>query len=140
VSEVYMLDTNICSFIMRERPASVLERLQAAVEEQQQITISVVTYYEMLLGTIGRNASPRHAVLVEAFVTRLSAILPWDRSAAEEAAHVKKALASRGTPIGGNDIMIAGHALATGAVLITNNLREFSRVQQLRVEDWSQAS
>ncbi len=59
MSTVYMLDTNICSFIMRARPPAVLERLQGAVERQNRIVISVITYYEMLLGAIGRNASPR---------------------------------------------------------------------------------
>ncbi len=133
----YMLDTNICSFIMRERPASVLQRLQGAVEAQDSIVISVITYYEMLLGTISRTASPRHAALVEAFVARLSAILPWERTAAEEATRLRQRLASQGTPIGGNDTVIAGHALAAGCVLVTNNFREFSRVAGLSVEDWA---
>ena len=132
---VYMLDTNICSFIMRERPASVLERLQAAVDSQHQIVISVITYYEMLLGTVGRNAPPRHARLVEAFVSRLSSILPWDAASAERATRIKQDLAAKGTPIGGNDTMIAGHALATECVLVTNNVREFGRVKGLRFED-----
>lgn len=134
---IYMLDTNICSFIMRERPASVLERLQESVDGQHQIVISVITYYEMLLGTVGRNASPRHARLVDAFVTRLSAILPWEAMAAERATLIKQELAAKGTPIGGNDIMIAGHALAAECVLVTNNTREFARVQGLRFEDWA---
>lgn len=131
-----MLDTNICSFIMRERPESVLERLQKAVDEQHQIVISVITYYEMLLGTVGRAASPRHAKLVESFCSRLSAILPWDAASAERATWVKRDLATKGTPIGGNDTMIAGHALATQCHLVTNNLREFVRVEGLTVEDW----
>lgn len=134
---IYMLDTNICSFIMRERPASVLERLQESVDGQHRIVISVITYYEMLLGTVGRNASPRHARLVDAFVTRLSAILPWEAMAAERATLIKQELAAKGTPIGGNDIMIAGHALAAECVLVTNNTREFARVQGLRFEDWA---
>lgn len=138
MASVYMLDTNICSYIMRERPASVLERLQARVEERHRIVISVVTYYEMLLGTVGRNASPRHAQLVDAFVLRLSAILPWEAAAAVEAARLKQALAEKGTPIGGNDMMIAGHALAEGCVLVTNNVREFARVPQLRFENWAE--
>ena len=137
MNTVYMLDTNICSFVMRERPLALLERLQAAVEQQHRIVISVITYYEMLLGTIGRNASPRHATLVEAFVARLSAILPWDRTAAEEAIRIRTDLAAKGTPIGGNDTMIAGHAIAADCVLVTNNTREFSRVKNLRVEDWA---
>ena len=133
---VYMLDTNICSYIMRERPVSVLVRLQEVAESQNQIVISVITYYEMLLGTAGRNASPRHARLVDAFVTRLSTILPWEAAAAEKATRTKQDLAAKGTPIGGNDIMIAGHALAAECVLVTNNTREFSHVQGLRFEDW----
>ncbi|HEY6519066.1 MAG TPA: type II toxin-antitoxin system VapC family toxin [Roseiarcus sp.] len=133
---IYMLDTNICSFIMRERPPSVLDRLQQAAE-QNSVAISVITYYEMLLGSIGRNASPRHARLIEAFVARLSAILPWDRLAAEEAMRVRRDLSAKGTPIGGNDAMIAGHALAAHCVLVTNNVREFSRVVGLHIEDWA---
>jgi tRNA(fMet)-specific endonuclease VapC len=137
MSAAYMLDTNICSFIMRERPPAVLDRLQQAVELQNSIVISVITYYEMLLGTIGRNASPHHARLVGTFVTRLSAILPWDRVSAEEAMRIKRDLSAKGTPIGGNDIMIAGHALAADCVLVTNNTRELSRVAGLHVEDWA---
>ena len=132
-----MLDTNICSFIMRQRPLAVLERLQAAVERQHSIVISVITYYEMLLGTIGRKASPRHAALVEAFTARFSAILPWERAAAEQAARLRQDLTAKGTPIGGNDTMIAGHAIAADCVLVTNNLREFARAEGLRAEDWT---
>jgi tRNA(fMet)-specific endonuclease VapC len=140
MTTAYMLDTNICSFIMRERPPVLLERLQSAAAKRRHIVISVITYYEMLLGTIGRNASPRHAVLVEAFVARLSAVLSWDRIAAEEAIRIRKGLAAKGTPIGGNDAMIAGHAIATDCVLINNNTREFSRVRNLHIEDWTQGS
>ena len=132
-----MLDTNICSFIMRERPPAVVDRLQRAIELQNSVAISVITYYEVLLGAIGKNASPRHASLIDAFVARLSAILPWDRVAAEEAMRVRRDLSAKGTPIGGNDAMIAGHALAAGCVLVTNNIREFSRVAGLHVEDWA---
>ena len=135
---IYMLDTNICSFIMRERPPAVLDRLQQAVAYQNSIAISVITYYEMLLGAFGKNASPRHARLVEAFVARLSTILPWERAAAEQAMRVRRDLSAKGTPIGGNDVMIAGHALAADCVLVTNNTREFSRVVGLRVEDWAE--
>ena len=134
---MYMLDTNVCSFIMRQRPVAVLERLQAAVERQHSIVISVITYYEMLLGTIGRKASPRHAALVEAFTARFSAILPWERAAAEQAARLRQDLTAKGTPIGGNDTMIAGHAIAVDCVLVTNNLREFARAEGLRAEDWT---
>jgi len=135
---IYMLDTNICSFVMRERPVSVLKRLQSAAEGQDRIVISVITYYEMLLGTVGRNASQRHARSVDAFVARLSAILPWDAAAAEAATRIKQDLTAKGTPIGSNDIMIAGHAIAAGCILVTNNVREFVRVPELRFEDWAE--
>jgi tRNA(fMet)-specific endonuclease VapC len=76
---------------------------------------------------------------VGAFVARLSAILPWEAAAAEKAAQIKQDLTAKGTPIGGNDMMIAGHALAAECVLVTNNTREFSRVKGLRAEDWVKA-
>jgi tRNA(fMet)-specific endonuclease VapC len=91
----------------------------------------------MLLGTIGRNASPRHKSLVVDFVARLSTILYFDRIAAEEAMRIAKDLRVKGTSIGGNDAMIAGHAIAADRVLVTNNVREFSRVENLRLEDWA---
>lgn len=133
-----MLDTNICAYIMRQRPRAVLERLQLAARHAE-IVISVITFYEMRLGALGPKAAPHHAQLVEDFCARLAAILPWDREAADQAAHLRADLGRRGTPIGPNDTMIAGHALARGCVLVTNNLREFLRVDGLAVEDWSAA-
>jgi len=126
-----MLDTNICSFIMRERPTEVLAKLQACVDAQQRIVISAITYAEMRFGSIGKKASPKHAGLVSTFVTRLDGILPWDTAAIDETTRVRIALASCGTPIGDNDAAIVGHALAAGTVLVTNNVREFERVPGL---------
>ncbi len=134
----YMLDTCICSFIMREMPVYVLEKLEAAVSKQHRIVISAITYQEMQFGLLGKKASPKHAVLVSEFLKRLDEILPWDKEAVDATTRVKKQLMARGTPIGNNDTAIAGHAMATGCVLITNNIREFSRVDGLQLEDWSQ--
>lgn len=119
-----------------ERPTSVLERLQETAGGQHWIVISAITFYEMLLGTAGRIASSRHGRLVGAFVSRPTAILPWDAAAAEKVTRIKRHLTAKGTPIGSNDTMIAGHALAADCVLVTNNTREFARVERLRVEDW----
>ncbi len=132
----YMLDTNICSFIMRENPLSVLQRLQAAVSQQHRIVISAITYQEMQMGLIGKKALPKHVVLVEEFLRRVDAILPWDKKAVDATIAIKRDLAAKGTPIGNNDSAIAGHAIATGCVLVTNNIREFRRVNGLNVEDW----
>ncbi|MFT4102329.1 MAG: type II toxin-antitoxin system VapC family toxin, partial [Burkholderiaceae bacterium] len=98
-----MLDTNICSFIMRELPASVLQRLADISAQNHRIVISAITYAEMRYGQIGRKASPRHALLVDGFVHRLDGILPWDRQAVDAAVQVKQALSQVGTPIGPDD-------------------------------------
>ena len=140
MTTLYMLDTNICSFIMRERPAAVLSRLQACVNAQHRIVVSAITYAEMRFGAIGRKASPKHIELVTAFVARLDGVLPWDRAAVDATASIRADLAARGTPIGANDASIAGHAIAVGAVLVTNNSREFGRVAGLSLEDWAGAA
>ncbi|RQQ12314.1 PIN domain-containing protein [Burkholderia stagnalis] len=137
MTTLYMLDTNVCSFIMRERPPAVLSRLQSCVDAQHRIVVSAVTYAELRFGSIGRKASPKHADLVSAFVARLDGVLPWDTAAIDAASAVRADLAARGTPIGANDSSIAGHAIAAGAVLVTNNTREFGRVAGLALEDWA---
>ncbi len=84
----------------------------------------------------GKKGAPRHAQLVDAFCARLDAILPWDRAAVDATTEIKATLAAAGTPLGPNDTAIAGHALAAGAVLVTNNTREFERVPGITLEDW----
>lgn len=131
-----MLDTCICSFIMRERPASVLQRLADAVARNDRIVISAITYAEMRYGQIGKKASPKHEKLVDEFVSRLDQVLPWDQLAVDTTIEVKRQLAKAGKLIGENDTAIAGHAIASGCMLVTNNVREFSRVPGLNYEDW----
>lgn len=137
MSKTYMLDTNICSFIMREQPEAVLKRLEQAVMRRHRIVVSAITYAEMRFGAVGKKASPRHAQLVDVFVSRLDAVLPWDQAAVDATVEIKIALAAAGTPIGPNDTGIAGHAIAAGAILVTNNTREFARVPDLDLQDWS---
>ncbi|EGD6367914.1 type II toxin-antitoxin system VapC family toxin [Salmonella enterica] len=132
MKKMYMLDTNICSFIMREQPEAVLKRLEQAVLRGHRIVVSAITYSEMHFGT----TSPRHVQLVDAFCARLDAVLPWDRAAVDATTEIKVALRLAGTPIGPNDTAIAGHAIAAGAILVTNNVREFARVPGLVLEDW----
>jgi len=133
----YMLDTCICSFIMREQPITVLQKLQAVVGKQHRIVISAITYQEMQYGLLGKKASPKHVVLVDEFLKRVDEILPWDKAAVDATTQVKRDLMAKGTPIGNNDTAIAGHAIATDCVLITNNTREFQRVEGLKFEDWT---
>lgn len=121
---------------MREQPDAVLRRVAQAVKGNHRIVVSAITYQEMRFGATGPKASPRHIELVDAFCARLYAVLPWDRAAVDATTDIKVALRLAGTPIGPNDTAIAGHAIAAGAVLVTNNVREFERVPGLTLEDW----
>ncbi|EAO2684661.1 PIN domain-containing protein [Salmonella enterica] len=136
MSKTYMLDTCICSFIMREQPEAVLKRLEQTVLRRHRIVVSAITYAEMRFGCTGKKASPRHAQLVDAFCSRLDAVLAWDRAAVDATTEIRAVLAAAGTPIGSNDAAIAGHAIASGAILVTSNVREFERVPGLQYEDW----
>ncbi len=134
----YMLDTCICSFIIREHPVSVLQRLVDEVAQNNQIVISVITYAEMRCGQIGKKASPKHKALIDGFIQRLHAVLSWDQAAVDATVEVKTQLTKVGLVIGENDTAIAGHAIASSCVLVTNNLREFNRVPGLTYQDWVQ--
>lgn len=137
MKRTYLLDTNICSYIMRERPESVLTELQSRVMHRDRIVISAITYAELRFGAIGKKSSPKHNVIVDEFMARIDAVLAWDKGAVEATAQIKKYLSDKGTPIGNNDTMIAGHAVSEGCILVTNNRKEFDRVPDLEIEDWS---
>ncbi|ALM53356.1 twitching motility protein PilT [Halomonas huangheensis] len=132
----YMLDTCICSFIMREHPIAVIQRLADEAEQGSRIVVSAITYAEMRYGQIGKKASTKHKVLVDEFVRRLDAVLAWDQRAVDATVEVMRELRIAGTPIGPNDTAIAGHAISAGCTLVTNNVREFGRVPSLVYEDW----
>jgi tRNA(fMet)-specific endonuclease VapC len=132
----YMLDTCICSFIMRELPHEVLSRLEHEVEQGNKIVISAVTYAEMRYGQIGKKASPKLSKLIDNFVQRLDGILAWDATAVDRTILIRSQLAKAGTPIGNNDAAIAAHAITSQCILVTNNTREFSRIKDLQYEDW----
>jgi tRNA(fMet)-specific endonuclease VapC len=130
----FMLDTNICSFLIRKRPPAIVHRLN----NLHTVAISAVVYFELCAGANAKGSARLHGLIAE-LVARLSAgVLPFDEKAAERAAAVDAALsATKGVRIGDYDIMIAGHALAAGCTLVTNNTREFKRVKGLEIEDWS---
>ena len=134
--KTYMLDTNICSFIMREHSAPIIERLEMAVQARSRIVISAITYAEMRYGSASPKAPKKIEGMVAGFVQRLDAVLPWDAEAVDKSVQIRKELARRGTPIGENDAAIAGHALAANCILVTNNTREFARVNGLEIVDW----
>ncbi|GIB61685.1 Ribonuclease VapC2 [Vibrio cholerae] len=121
---------------MREQPLSVLEKLQAVVTQQNRIVISAITYQEMQYGLLGKKASPKHRELVTEFLKRVDEILPWDKAAVDATVVVRRELMAKGLLIGNNDTAIAGHAIASGSILVTNNVREFQRIEGLNFEDW----
>ena len=121
---------------MRKQPVSLLQTLQLHSDKRDSILISAITYAELCFGAIGRKASPKHSLIVDEFIERIDHVLPYDKSAVERTAKLRKYLAEKGTLIGSNDSMIAGNALAADCVLVTNNLKEFERVPGLRLENW----
>jgi len=129
----YMLDTNICIFTVKNRPAHMREVFN---RHHGQMCISAVSLMELIYGA-EKSASPeRNLAVVEGFAARLD-VLPFDEIAASHTGQLRAELAKSGTPIGPYDQMIAGHARSRGLIIVTNNRREFDRVPGLRVEDWA---
>lgn len=133
---LYMLDTDTCIFLMRgDAPA-----LEARVQEvplQQQV-MSVMTFAELTYGVRASAAARRrqNQSALDALSTYL-AVLPWPQEAAQHYAEIRLDLKKRGAQLGAADLMIAAHARATDAVVVTNNTKDFSRVRGLRVENWT---
>lgn len=128
----YLLDTNLCIRVLRQRPTALRARFNA---DAQALCISDVILYELLYGAERSSDPPRVRREVEHFASRL-AILPFDSEAAGHTANIRADLEGRGCVIGPYDLMIAGTARSRGLMVITANLDEFRRVQGLRCEDW----
>ena len=130
----FLLDTNICVYIRQRRPPEVLARFEKL--KGGEAALSVITYGELLYGA----AKSQHREVALARLTDLVSFLPvlgMPESAAHEYGQIRAALEARGEMIGGNDLWIAAHAKVAGLVLVTNNDREFKRVQGLKVQNWS---
>lgn len=130
---IYMLDTNICIYVINSRPAIVLERFR--LERIGDIVISSVTAAELAFG-VAKSGSARNRQALEMFLSTLE-ILPFDESTIWHYGDLRTNLERLGQPIGTLDTMIAAHALAIGTILVTNNTREFERVPGLRLENWA---
>jgi len=130
---LYMLDTDICSYIIKKRPFSVFKRFEEF--EKDQLCISIITYAELHYGVTRSSSQKINLSIVENFINRL-VILPWDKNAAMQYGQLRATLEHKGTPIGCMDMMIAAHALARKCTLITNNLKHFQWFSQLNIESW----
>lgn len=127
-----MLDTDISSYVIRRRPPSIAERLQLHAD---QLCVSVMTAAELRFGAV-KAARADLAELVEAYLARVT-ILDWTDSATFHYARIRTALENLGTPIGNMDLLIASHAVAEQATLVTNNVKHFGAVPGLKIEQWS---
>ncbi len=128
----YMLDTNLCIRVLRDRPAGLRQRFNA---ESDGLCISTIVLSELFHGAAKSLRPVENRVEVERFAARLD-VLPFDFEAAAHAGDIRAGLERSGTPIGGYDLLIAGHARSRGLIVVTGNLREFGRVDGLRCEDW----
>lgn len=129
----YMLDTNICIYAIKRRPEAVIKRFLE--HDPDEMCISAITYAELMHGVEKSQAREKNRIAMTLFLSPIT-ILDFSSHAAEEYGRVRAELEKKGAPIGPMDMLIAGHARAEGLILVTNNTREFYRVDNLDVEDW----
>jgi len=131
---MYMLDTDICIYIIKHKPMNVLSRFKEI--QSGQISMSSITFAELINGA-------RKSQHIEKNIAKLNElgeiieILPFDKRAAVFYGDVRSKLERRGEIIGSNDLLIAAHALSLGLTLVTNNEKEFQRVDGLKIENWT---
>ncbi len=128
----YMLDTNIVIYVIKRRPIEILKVFNA---HAGQMCISSITLAELLHGVEKSSMVSQNLRNVEDFVSRLE-VLTYDNAAASHYGDIRADLERKGTPIGVNDLHIAGHARSKALILVSNNVREFERVDGLRLENW----
>ena len=130
---MFMLDTNICIYIKKNNPPQVLAKLQSLPTEQ--VCMSSITYAELFYGAIKSQQPVKNIEIIFALKSVIP-ILPFDESAAEQYGQIRANLETKGLIIGSNNLLIAAHALSQDHILVSNNLREFDRVDDLITENW----
>jgi tRNA(fMet)-specific endonuclease VapC len=128
----YMLDTNICIYVIKSRPPRLRERFNSYAE---QLCISVITLAELIYGAEKSARPHENLAVVEQFCARLD-VLPFAERAASHYGQLWAELEQAGQPIGIHDMMIGGHARSEGLTVVTNNVREFRRMPGLLLENW----
>ena len=129
-----LLDTNICIYLIKRKPVTVLERFKDY--QVGDIGISSITLSELRFGVAKNEYRAKNAKALEEFITPLE-IVPFGEEAALAYGEIRAALEKAGTVIGSMDMLIAAHAVALSVPLVTNNTREFERVPDLEVLDWT---
>ena len=131
----YMLDTNICIYTIKHKPEKVFQRLQEI--DPEDICVSSVTYAELVHGVEKSAAVEKNRLALLMLLANIE-ILNFDVDAADCYGKIKADLDKKGTPIDPLDMMIAGHAMSMGYAVVTNNVKEFSGVQGLILENWTE--
>lgn len=130
----YMLDTNICIYIIKKKPDQVIERLRHT--RVPDVGVSSITLSELEYG-VAKSARPeQNKLAIVEFLAPLE-ILPYDDMAAQEYGKVRVYLEKQGTPIRSMDMLIAAHALSLNCILVTNNESEFHHIPALKIENWA---
>jgi tRNA(fMet)-specific endonuclease VapC len=129
-----MLDTNMCSFIIRNRPIVVTKKLRE-ISENNRIVLSSIVISELMYGAY-KKGSDRLIDLIGKFISFFE-VINFDVKAAIEYGKIRANLEKKGVVIGAYDLQIAAHAKSIKAVVVTNNTREFERVEGLQIEDWT---
>lgn len=130
----YLLDTNICIYIAKRQPLTVLERFEQL--PAGEVAMSLITLGELYLG-IEKSQQAEKARQILKQLLQLIPALPLPVETAFHYARIRAALEKQGKPIGANDLWIAAHALTEGYILVTNNVKEFIRIPELRIENWA---
>jgi tRNA(fMet)-specific endonuclease VapC len=130
----YLLDTNICIYLIRKHPQTVLEHFRQ--HSPQDVAISTITLFELEYGAQKSQQIQRTQDALARFLLPLT-ILDTDRHTAVDAAIIRADLEKKGTPIGPYDLLIAGLARSRGMTMVTNNTKEFARIEGLLLENWT---
>lgn len=129
----YLLDTNVCIYIAKRRPPEVLKRFETL--RVGDVAISIITYGELEYGA-EKSHLPEIAHENLGHLIELIPVLPLPISSATHYGRIRSTLQRKGKLIGANDLWIASHAMAEGLILVSNNIREFRRIKDLKVENW----
>ena len=130
----YLLDTDVCIYLINKRPSSVLEKLHAC--RAGDVGVSAVTVAELRYGASKSQRSGQNHEALDLFLAPLE-MMAFDESAAIVYGEIRAQLEKAGAPIGPLDMLIAGQAKSLNVVLVTNNVREFKKVKGLKIEAWS---
>ena len=129
----YMLDTNICIYLIKQKPAVVLDRFKQT--DISEISISSITLSELFYGVSKSSKPAQNLMALTQFAAPLE-IMPFAGEAAQCYGDLRAHLEIQGTPIGSLDMLIAAHAISLSTTLVTNNEKEFNRVPNLNIENW----